>query len=179
MKKTITILVLLAVLLIAGCVQASPTTKKFGNTDVHFRADLDKAAQVPIYPNETVLLKTLNDPEVRKINIAFIPNDEENGYYAADGYELSYKLSLAYKAMYGETMTISALELNTTPSQPPFGELTIWMHGPASGANQTAVIVDGGIIDIEGASMNKTDRTYTDLDLAVDKLLLSFMWQTD
>lgn len=177
MKKTILILSITLMLLVAGCVaQSSPNRRAFGSTHLNFRANLDNASAVPIYPSEDVLLQTLYDPGIKQIHIAYIPNDTENGYYAVTGYELAYKLVFGYKAFFGEAPNVSALELNTTPEQPAPDVVIIWMRGPGAGANQTDVMVIDNIITVEGANLSSEERKYTDLDLAADRLLLSFLW---
>ena len=166
------------IILIAGCIAkpAEPNKRMFGDTKLTFRADLDKAADVPIYPNEVTMLRTLYDPEVSWIYLAYVPNDTENGFYAVTGYELSFKLVAGYKAMFGRVPAVRDMVLNETPEQPARDELIIWMRGPGAGANQTAVTVDGGIITVEGTDLSEENRTYTDMDLAADRLLLSFLW---
>lgn len=167
----------ITIVIVSGCIgQLSPNKREFGGKTLTFRANLTAAAEVPIFPSEALLLQTLYDPRVSWVNIAYIPNDTENGFYAVTGYELAFKLAGAYKAMFSSQPTIRPLELNATPTQPPRDEVTIWMRGPAAGANQTAVTVDNGIIIVEGIDLSEINRTYTDLDLAADRLLLSFMW---
>jgi hypothetical protein len=176
-QKIALILTVFTLLFIAGCVQQpmEPNKRTFAGKTITFRANLDEAAKVPIYPNETAMLRTLYDPAVNWIYIAYVPNDDENGFYAVTGYELTFKLAGAYKAMFGRMPAVRELELNATPEQPASDALVIWMRGPAAGANQTDVTINGGIITVEGADVSEVN-TYTDLDLAADRLLLSFMW---
>lgn len=185
MQKFVLILSVLAVVVMAGCVsQQSPNQREFGNQTLTFRSNLADAAAVPVYPNESVLLQTLEDPKVSYVYIAYIPNDTENGLYAMTGFELSYKLVAGYKAILGAVPSVTAMPLNGTPSQPARDGLIIWMRGSGAGANQTAVTVDNGIITVEGPSSTYDNRTvtinkqkvkYSDLELAADKLLMVFL----
>jgi hypothetical protein len=60
-------------------------------------------------------------------------------------------------------------ELNSNPMEP-----VILLLGP-SHADQTAVSIYDFLITLEGESFEEVDRKYTDLDLAVDKMLLVLM----
>lgn len=178
MRKLVLIIPIILIMFIAGCVQQETSNRRyFGNQLLTFRADLDKAADVPIYPDKATLLQAMNDPGLKWLYIAYMPNSSENGFYAVSGYDLTYKSVLGYKDMFGITPSVRVLELNTTPGQPEPNALIIWMRGPGAGANQTAVTVDGGLITVEGKDFSEVNRTYTDLDLAVERLLLAFLWQ--
>ncbi len=177
MRKLILITSIILLMLVSGCTQLEPNKKYFGSTLFNFRADLNEAEKVPIYPDKATLLQTLNDPGLKILYIAYMPNDKENGFYTVAGYELTYKMVVGYRDMFGIKPTIRALELNTTPGQPEPNAIIIWMRGPAAGANQTAVTVNGGLVTVEGLDMTEVNRTYTDLDLAADRLLLAFLWQ--
>ncbi|MEM7820626.1 MAG: hypothetical protein QW751_00270 [Candidatus Aenigmatarchaeota archaeon] len=175
-KTYILIILVLILLIFSGCIHKQASNQRlFGGKLITFRADLDEAAKVPVYPNETVLLATLRDPQVNWVYLAYIPNETENGFYAVTGYELAYKLTAAYKAMLGRVPAIRDMPLNETPQQPARDELIIWMRGPGAGANQTAVSVDRGIIIVEGPDFSEVNRTWTDLDLAADRLLMVMM----
>ena len=168
---------IISVIAISGCTaQSEPNKRMFGDREFTFRANLTDAASVPIYPDEMTLLQTLYNPDVTWVYIAYIPNDTDNGFYTVSGYELSYKLVYGYKSLFGYTPAVRALPLNATPEQPGNDTVIIWMRAPSSGANETAVTVDGNIIMVDGADMSEETRTYTDLDKAADRLLLSFLW---
>ena len=67
------------------------------------------------------------------------------------------------------------MPINSTDEiSPNAQEPVILLLGP-SRANKTAVTVDNYLITVEGKSFQETNRTYTDLDLAVDKLILVLM----
>lgn len=164
--------------------------------DRHFRANLFEANKTPVYPNESAIEDVLLNPDIYKIYIAYIPNDNENSYYLASSFELTIKLGLVYrhylieqpstfkdadnsscllfseasKAICFRSFPInSTSELAPTPAEP-----VILLRGP-SGSTKTAVTVSNNLITIEGKDFSQVDRNYNDLDLAVDKLLLVLM----
>ena len=200
-KKIVVIAIILVFVIILSIILSNPefhlTPYQIYYSDGvrNFRADLNEARKVPVYPSEDTLRNILFNPEVYKIDIAYFPNDTENSYYLASGFEITIKLGIIYKNFLGnETQTFeeddgstclifpnrnvrcfrpvainSTDELNPSPTEP-----VILMLGP-SHANQTAVSIYNFTITLEGKSFQEVNRTYTDLDLAADKMLLSLM----
>ena len=135
-------------------------------------------------------------PDVFRIHIAFFPNATENSYYYADSFEITNKLSIVFRNILGTNVSTFRLEDNTScilfhPNEqvrcfksvpinstdelaPSSMEPVILLAGP-SRANKTAVTVDGYLVTVEGESFLETNRTYTDLDLSTDKLILVLM----
>ncbi|MBN2203374.1 MAG: hypothetical protein JW700_04285 [Candidatus Aenigmarchaeota archaeon] len=171
--------------------------QKFYAGDVrNFRGNLNEAAKVPVYPNESSIVNVLMGPDVYRISIAFFPNDNENSFYLADSFEITNKLSIIYRSYLGTNVTtykdsdgsaclifypdkhvrcFKSVPINSTDELIPTSiEPVILLRGPST-ANQTAVTVDNYLITAEGESFDETDRDYTDLDLAVDKLILVLM----
>ena len=171
--KRMSFLVLIFVMAISGCVQTqNPKQLEFAGQLINFRADLLEAAKVNVYPNESILKEVLLSPDVAKIHIAFIPNETENAYYAADSFELAYKLTIINKFYKGFVIKVESLPVNST------SELLATKEEPIillSVSNRTAVTVKDNLIVCEGKDLAEIGRDYTDLDLAVDKLLLVLM----
>jgi hypothetical protein len=174
----------------------TPYQKYYAGDVRNFRADLNEARKVPVYPSEDTVRNILFNPDVYKINIAFIPNESENSFYLATTFEITNKMTIVYRHYMGEEVQTfedkdgssclifypnrqvrcfrsvpvnSTEELNSIPQEP-----VILLLGP-SHANQTAVSVYDFLITLEGESFEEVDRSYTDLDLAVDKMLLLLM----
>lgn len=173
---------ILLVVVVAACVgqQQPPTNQlQFAGQTFNFRSNLTEATTVPVLPDETSLSDTLLQPDVHTVYMAFLPNDAENGYYAVTGYGLAYKLTIIYRHFFGSPPAIETLTLNSTDelnaSTIPASTPVIWLRGPAAGANTTAVTVNGNLVSVEGADLSEINRTYTDLDLAAEKLLLVLM----
>jgi hypothetical protein len=174
----------------------SPYERYYAGDIRHFRGNLDEAAKISVNPNEMSLVNVLLNPEVYRIKIAFFPNDTENSYYFASSFEITNKLSIIFRNILGENVTTFQTEdgssclfflannqircfisvpINSTDElSPSSSEPTILLLGP-SHASTTSVSVDGYLITAEGKSFDETDRTYNDLDLAVDKMILVLM----
>ena len=173
-RKVLITLIILSVF-ISGCVAQSPYKAKIGERELDFRANLNEAAKVPVYPSEFSVKKALLHNDLEKVTIAFISNETENPFYVVDGFEISFKLSTIYILTFGYQVPIESLEVNTTAeafANATYEEPVILMLGPGTGAAQTAVTVENNTIIVEGLDMSEDDRDYTDLDLAVDKMLL-------
>jgi len=178
MKKLL--ILIFAVILVAGCTngnfqQMDPHTAKFAGVTLHFRADLYEADKVEVYPDEQTLRDVLLNPNIKTVWLAYIPNESENSFYLAASYELAYKLTIIYKGYWETTKPIDSIYVNsieeiTALETDPF----ILLLGPSS-SNETKIEIDGYLIKCYGKDFSEIDRTYTDLDLCVDKLLLVLM----
>jgi len=162
----------------------------------HFRGNLNEAEKISVYPNEEAIKNVLLNQSVYKIYIAFFPNETENAYYYASSFEITNKLAIIFRYILGENVgtfkdidessclifypdkqirCFKSLPINSTYELvPTYIEPVILLLGPFH-ANKTAVTVDDYLIILEGKSFEEADRTYTDLDLAVDKMLLVLM----
>lgn len=168
--------IIFTIILISGCAQKNPYQAEFAGQTLNFRADLSEAAKTKVYPNEQALQNVLSNPNIEKIKIAFIPQQEENGVYGVVSYELAYKLTIINKHYYQQVLPIESLAVNSTNDlMVTEGEPVILLLGPKTGAKQTAVSVFGSMIILEGKDFSEEQRSYTDLDLAADKLLLVLM----
>ena len=202
MKKSIAIAVLIvvaaAVILIVNNTDLAkdPYTLVYGGEARHFRGNLFEANKTLVYPADEAIPQVLLNPEVYKIQIAYIPNASENPYYLAATFEITNKLGLVYRQSIDETpqmfkdtdgstcllfyntkktMCFKSLPVNSTDELVPTSvEPIILMLGPSQ-TNQTRIDVYSDLISLQGASFNETYRNYNDLDLAVDKMLLVMM----
>jgi hypothetical protein len=168
--------IIMAVLLVSTCIgQSNPYQMEVGSKKVTFRADLDKAKDVPLSPDSSALQNLLADPNVRSITLAYVPDNSTNGFYTVTGFELSYKIVLIEGLYNGGPPEIKSVALNSTDeaySMSTAVEPVILMK---AGADKTGVTIDGNVVLVEGKDMTENGRAYTDLDLAADKLLLSLM----
>lgn len=210
MKKSLTIFIFLAAIAFAVIIILNSIPKGsvyikdsytlfYEGEDRHFRANLYEANKTPVYPNENAIENVLLNPDIYKIYIAYIPNDNENSYYLASSFELTIKLGLVYRHYlpvnvstfkdtdnsscllfqeYERAICFRSYPINSTSELVPTStEPAILLLGPSQ-ANDTAVTVGNNLITIEGKDLSQTDRNYNDLDMAVDKLLLVLMIST-
>lgn len=162
----------------------------------HFRANLFDANKTAVYPDEDTIKNVLLNPNVYKIDIAYIPNDTENANYLASSFEITNKLALVYRSYFDEqpsifkdddgsscmlffqekqTKCFKSLPINSTDDIITTDvEPVILLLGP-SRANQTGITVKGNLITLEGKDFSQVNRNYNDLDLVVDKMLLVLM----
>ena len=177
MKKIISLIIL--VILASGCVEESsnPFQKEFAGVKLNFRANLDEAKKVPVYPNETSLRDIILNYDVEEIGIAYVPNETQNSFYLAASYELAYKLTIINRYYFNMTKHIDSIPVNSSMEALPMASSqkpVIMLLGPDQ-TNSTLVNATGYFITIEGKTFEEINRTYNDLDLATDKLLLVLM----
>ncbi|NOZ81549.1 MAG: hypothetical protein GXO63_00110 [Candidatus Micrarchaeota archaeon] len=192
--------VLVLAILVSGCVGNELGSKQmmFAGEIRNFRADLTKAREVPVYPNESAIREMFLDPKVKVIKISFIPG-EYNAFYAVTGFELSNKLTVFYRYHFqqGEFYIVDDLKRNLTPCLFFAGteklicivtvpvnstdeinnsdeEITIFMKTPPH-ADGTYVKLENRTVVLSGKDMSEVDRDYTDLDLAADRFLLALL----
>lgn len=176
------ILALFSIVLISAClsptglfISKDPFKTTFAGQELAFRSNLIEASKVPVY-TEAALKELLLNPDIEKVRIAYIPNDAENGFYAVSGYEVTYKLIVINKFYWQKTLYIEPYDINSTSEiVASKTEPVIVLLGPNTGATQTAVTVKDNVVIVEGKDFSEVYRKYTDLDLAVDKLLLVLM----
>ena len=163
--------VVVSVLLYEYIVPKPITSWEYNGLILNFRSDLKEANKIPVYPGETQLYLDTMHPLVKNVTIAF-KETEENGYYAAEAFEITYKMTLAYYNLFGSVIS------NTT-RVPGFDVQTVDQYAHLPGkiqnpiiaivhpdyANETAVRNEGHVTYISG-------KTYEELDLAVTKFLM-------
>jgi len=176
---------------------SSPFEKYYAGDVRHFRANLNEAQNVTIIPSEDAVRTVLLNPDVYKVYIAYFPNDTENGYYAVSSFEIGNKLGIIYKNYFqgdcnittekeddGSTCLVfcfsgkkcfNSLPINSTDELVPTDVEPVILLLGSSRANKTAVTVDNYLITVEGNTFSEQDKPYSDLDLAVAKLLLILM----
>ncbi|MBU5575206.1 MAG: hypothetical protein KQA40_01945 [Candidatus Aenigmarchaeota archaeon] len=174
--KKILILFIIIVIFIGGCVNNSEDRfhKYLDNNKLTFRSDLKEAEKIPIFINETSC-KYFLYPEIQYtyINIAFIPNETENSFYAVTGSEIG-KYVIIYRYFYNFTPEIKVVQVNSSKEAANLVDsenIVILLLGPSQ-TNRTGVSFYNNFVIIEGKDLSETNRTWTDLDLAFDKFLL-------
>jgi hypothetical protein len=195
MKKIL--IVLFLVILISGCTQ-NPYQKEFAGQVFNFRANLFEAEKVKVFPNESSVKQLLLDENLGIVTIAMPNVERKAGFYAVAGYEIAYKLTSIYKTIYQgfgdvhafitkdnytclyfddtkKTICIGKkLFDNLNETSPREKEVVIVLLGEGF-VEDTRIEVEGNRIIVQGKSFSEEKRTYTDLDLAADKLLLILM----
>lgn len=169
---------MILVIFISGCIETyNPFQKEFAGVKLNFRANLDEARNVPVYPNEIALRGVILNENVEEICLAYIPNDTINSFYLAASYELAYKLTIINKYYFNRTKLIDSIPVNSSSealSMASIQKPMIMLLGPSE-TNLTIVNVSESFIEVHGKSFEEVNRTYNDLDLATDKLLLVLM----
>ncbi len=164
--------ILILIVFVSACI-SNPYQRTYKGVTFNFRANLNEAEKVMVYPNEQAVKDLLLSRYVNKIVITYIDNPEENGFYAVDGFEFSYKMTIINRALFGEPKNIEAYNVSSIEEARNISDnlVPVVMFLGPSLANKTAVTVDGSVIFVEGKELYN-DRSYTDLDLATDKLIL-------
>ena len=181
MKKTF---VLIALVIISACVspnvspnlgfkQTASNKALYYDRPLEFRSDLNEAKKILILPNETALLDALTNPFTTRVVIAFIDIPAEDPYYAVSAFELSFVLTAFHNVNF-PNRDIKAFNFSSIDEASRLANVNvpiIMLVGPSL-ANKTAITVDKYFIMLEAKDFSETNRTYTDLDLDVAKLLL-------
>ena len=185
-------------LFFSGCIAQEQEIHSFifKGVELHFRADLNKAAKVPVFPDESSIPEIIFNEEIEKITIA-IPDVTKAGYYAVAGYEIAYKLTFIYNSIYAPFSSPNVFEErnytclyypdfekkicigkiifdNYEKLKPSSKEVIIVLLGEGF-TNTTEIVAEKekNIILVKGKSFSMENRSYTDLDLASAKLLLA------
>ena len=186
MKKSILLVILALIVLGAFFIFLVISTEnlssfqiKFAGVILNFRANLTEAENISVYPDEKTLRDIILNDNVKEIGVAYIPNETENSYYLAASYELAYKLTIINRHYFNKVKTIDSIPLNSSSDAFDMAseiKPIILLLGPTK-ANITSVEIypQGYVIMAKGESFQEVNRNYTDLDLAVDKILLVLM----
>ncbi|MFA4820116.1 MAG: hypothetical protein WC613_04120 [Candidatus Aenigmatarchaeota archaeon] len=177
MRKIIILLLLLSVILVAGCTEQQPITEisvqGHGNEIYTFSNDIRESLRVKTNDPEGIMIigATFTD-----MNVVFDgTNQQDNAYFRVVMTNIIAKLPVFYSyegrlisfnAYYfiGDTWYKSA---NETIEKPNFSSPILWLSGPSTGAKDTSLNLVNNTIHLSG-----TD--YKNLTLAGDKLVLLF-----
>ena len=148
--------------------QKEITRYKFYGTEFQFRNDLRAAQTISLYPDYKSILDKVWDPNITKINIAYIPTAEsstENSMLSLSVIEIRFKLDIAYHEFnwaneFTGTELKSFDDINSTNDT-----LTIALVRPSL-SDKTGVELHGNIVYIKG----KTEKEF---DLATTKFLMA------
>ncbi len=170
--------------------EKNPYQIKFANETLNFRANLEKAKLVSVYPDGQAIKEAILSKDVEKIKISYAPETEFNKFYLADSFEIAYKLTILFKYyygisgyVYGDRQGENCLSFEETQKTiciisepvPSLEQINASSSEPViflSASNETSVILKDNIIYIKGKDFSETGRKYTDLDLATDKFLM-------
>lgn len=200
------IFALLAVVVIAGCISGEAVHKlNFADMEISFRADLRQAEKISLEPGPEAIRQVMFENPVTLVRLAFVPDEQNTGFYGVTGYELIAKTGLAYKQyiftdesfylaegsnsciIFEKTtagittqrkICFETLLLNETSEAFAFANETAPVILMEAGASETKVSVDGNVVSIMGKDMSQQGRAYTDLDLAADKFLLVLLTES-
>jgi hypothetical protein len=175
-RKILIVPILLTVILFSACISQyeQSHTLRYDGSYTDFRSDLNKARLVPVYPSESVLKELILTPDLQQINITFIDNRTENGYYAAAAFEIGNKLT-RIKIANNLDYTINASIITSVEDMIPIdGMVYLFLSGPSQ-SNETSVLVDNSIVFLSCKEFGDPSRKYSDLDLSVGKMLITIM----
>lgn len=172
--------------------QKNPYQMRFANETLNFRADLNKAALITA-PDDQDIRNAVLSGNVSRVKISYAPDERYNGFYAADSFEISYKLFIIFKYNFGingyvyagesgencmffeETGKRMCILSEPVPSEDDVkagnAEAVIFL----SASNETSVSLNGNIIYVKGKPDYEQDGKYTGLDMATDRFLLALM----
>jgi len=172
---SITLIAVLAIVVISGCTAPKEVhTINYNGRIITFRADLNKARLVPVSPDEITLKNLFLNSSVNTINLTFVDNTTENGFYAVGAYELTYKLTLIKNDL-GLNYNVSVTPVESPEQLVPMNNTVYVFFAGPSQSDETSVKVEDNKVFVNARSFAEINRKYTDLDLAVDKILLILM----
>ncbi|MEK6909979.1 MAG: hypothetical protein AABW61_02790 [Candidatus Aenigmatarchaeota archaeon] len=142
----------------------------FYGTELEFRDDLRSAQNITVYPNEESILNKVWNPEITKINIAYVLTPEasdENSMIALNAFEIRYKLDIAYRnPNFNWANEFTSTELSSYDNITQTDDtLTIALVRPSL-SDSTGVELDGNVAYIKG-------KTPKEFDLATIKFIMS------
>lgn len=142
----------------------------FHGTEFVFRKDLRLAQSIPVYPDEKSILNKVWDPDITKIDIAYVPSAEpsdENGMVAVNAFEVRFKLDTAYRnPNFNWINEFTSTELNSFDGINQTNDTLVIALVHPSLADKTGVELDGNVVYIKG-------KTPEEFDLATIKFLMS------
>lgn len=142
----------------------------FYGTEFEFRNDLRLAQNISVYPDGQSILYKVWDPDIAKINIAYVLSQEpsdENSIIALNAFEIRYKLDIAYRnPRFNWINEFTSTELTSFDSINQTNDTLVIALVRPSLADKTTVELDGNVVYIKG-------KTQEELDLATIKFLMS------
>lgn len=167
----------------------------FANETLNFRANLEKAAAVPAIPDDVSVRNAILSGNVSRISLSYVPDEKYNGFYAVDGFEITYKLLIIFKHYYGINGYVYAGENGENCMFFEETSRTICIsHAPVSSesdiissssepvifmsaSNETSVSLKNNTIYLKGTPeyVQNSGNKYTGLDMATDKFLMALM----
>lgn len=136
-----------------------------------FRDSIEAASKVLTYPNEKIVYDLFWDPNITSIKILFKPSSSMNPYYAAEVFELTYKLSLIYR-LNAVAKNFMAEPIDSYENIEGERNILKIILVPPGIANETRVIADGNKIYIYA-------KNFRDFDLATMKVIICAMGNSE
>lgn len=142
----------------------------FHGTEFVFRDDLRLAQNISVYPDEESILNKVWDPNITKINIAYVPTEgpsDENSLIALNVFEIRFKLDVAYRnPNFNWINEFTSTELSSLDEIIQTNDTLVIALVIPSLSDETTVRLDGNVVYIEG-------KTLEEFDLATIKFLMS------
>lgn len=173
MKKLL-IFLLIGVVLVSGCAQQQPRNEIYirshGNQIYTFANDIGEALRVKT--NDPQGIKDIGKT-LEKLNIVFNGSDvQDNAYFRVVLVNIGAKVPTYYSyegrlVYFDSYYFVDDKWFNSTNEEtaPSFSGPVLWLKGPATGANETSLVLMNNTIYLSGDS-------YKGLTLAGDKLVL-------
>lgn len=182
MKKII-IVALLAIVLVSGCTSKIDGTydARYINTDLTFQSNLDLAQNISVYPDDQTLKETLFGYQVVGIQFAYYNNREEAPLYMKSlmSFASKYTKMNFDRWNYDISKDISTVLLNSTNDivNATAENPAIILMGPDF-TDKTYIEVQGNVVRVYANDLTLREgkyTTYSDFDLALDKIILVLM----
>ncbi|MEM5853600.1 MAG: hypothetical protein QW228_04495 [Candidatus Aenigmatarchaeota archaeon] len=140
---------------------------------MNFRTNLRDAEKVVVIPNEKNLREKIFNNLVDNITIVFKPGDElVNAHYAAEVFEITYKLTLAYKLNFAYIPRFNVVNVTSYEGLKGSEENPVVALIHPIYSNETSVRVDDSVVYIQGKNSEKLEEQLRNFDLAVAKFLM-------
>lgn len=139
------------------------TTYNLDGLKFRFRADLRKANNILVYPDEETIRNIIWNPEIQNLTIVYV-NSSDNAIVAVNAFEITYKLKLIYFFL-NYDINITGKEIESYDELAATSENPVIALIPPVFSNETLVKVKDNIIYIKA-------KTYEEFDLATVKFLM-------
>lgn len=205
MKKIILAVLVMILIAGCVSEKPRPHSKYYAGDWRNFRGNIIEAEDIVVYPNEGAVRYLLLKSSIEKVQIAYIPNESENAFYFVSSFEISNKLSIIYRNLFQGSREVDfytapdnssclvfflrdipnvfsekcfkSVPVNSIDEASEIAkekEPVILLLGPSQ-TDRTIVDLKEYVVTAEGKDFTEVNRTYTDLDLSVAKLILTLM----
>ena len=137
------------------------TTYNFFGIEIPFRVDIDKANNIPVYPDNETIYNIMWDSQVENITIAYV-NSSENNKVAVEAFEITSKMKIAYQHIgylngvyLDRSFNGKEVDSYENISATPFNPVIVLI--PPILSNDTLVMANNNVIYIKGTTMENFD----------------------